>query len=834
MPSRFLRAAIFAVVTVGASLAHAQQAQPGLLESLGSLFKPADSPAASEEKPATRNLSAAIPQGERRVALVIGNNAYRHVNKLDNAVADAKAMAREFRALGFDVIERTDIDQRGMKAAVREFVGKVANGGIGAFFFAGHGVQQGGNNFLLPVDISALSDPAALPDEAVELNGEVMARIGEVGARFSLLVIDACRNNPFPRVAGRSIGGTRGLAVPSTPDGMIVVYSAGVGQEALDRVGDNDRDPNGLFTREFIREIRKPGLEVAQVVRNVGQRVKEQAAKVRHQQTPAIYIQAGNFYLIPNAESVTVQGAPASAEDSFWAALNPAQPCEYQAYLDQHPQGKYVALARRRLAECAPKAETAKPAVDPPKIAVPPAPTSAPPVAVVPDNPEADTWNEVKKGGTKEYFEAYLKQYPKGKYAGLAKVELKKLDDKDKAERAREESAKKAERARQDAEQKALAERERQDVQRAEQDAWEQAKAASTVAAYAEYLGSYPKGRYAALAQAAQQKVQREAAEREKHEVAQRRQEEERQRVEAERQRLAAERERREAEKAAGELRPGKAFKDCADCPEMVMIPAGSFEMGSPTSEIGRFDDEGPQHRVSVRSFAAGKFEVTRGQFAAFVAASGHNAGTECYTFESSKYEKRSGRNWQNPGYSQADSHPVVCVNWDDARAYVAWLSRKTGKSYRLLSEAEWEYAARAGTTTARYWGESPDQACSYANVMDATGKSQVPGVTWEVHKCTDGHAYTAPAGSFKPNAFGLYDMIGNAWEGTEDCWNNNYTGAPSDGSAWASGQCSVGRVLRGGSWDGVPRNARSAKRYGIVATGRISGIGFRLARMLP
>ena len=256
--------------------------------------------------------------------------------------------------------------------------------------------------------------------------------------------------------------------------------------------------------------------------------------------------------------------------------------------------------------------------------------------------------------------------------------------------------------------------------------------------------------------------------------------------------------------------------------------------MGSPPAETGRSDNEGPLHRVSVNGFALGKLEVTRVQFAAFVDASGYNAGSECFTFEGGKYEKRSGRNWRNPGYSQGDNHPVVCVSWEDAKAYFAWLSRKTGKTYRLASEAEWEFAARAGTTTARYWGDNPDQACGYANVMDATGKSQVSGVTWKVHNCDDGHAHTAGAGSFKPNAFGLYDMIGNAWEWTEDCWNGNYNGAPSDGSAWTTGECSVGRVLRGGSWSSSPRYARSAGRFRDGSAGRDYNFGFRLARELP
>lgn len=354
-----------------------------------------------------------------------------------------------------------------------------------------------------------------------------------------------------------------------------------------------------------------------------------------------------------------------------------------------------------------------------------------------------------------------------------------------------------------------------------EAETWAAAQGANTLAGYQTYVDAYPKGRYVHAAKIKLTDLQRAAA------------------AQTEKKPVVAEPAPAPVPPIAtqeyGEVqRPGKVFKDCTDCPEMVVIPAGSFEMGSPGSEASRYDSESPQRRVSVRSFAAGKLEITRGQFAAFVKDSGHNAGSKCRTFEDGKMGERSGRNWRNPGYSQADSHPVVCVSWDDAKAYVAWLSRKTGKSYRLLSEAEWEYAARAGTSTARYWGESPDQACGYANVGDQTTKSQVPGWIYDVHNCTDGHATTAPGGSFKPNAFGLYDMIGNAWEWTEDCWNKTYSGALSDGNAWTTGECSVGRVLRGGSWSSLPKFARVAHRNRDVTAAQGSGVGFRLARMLP
>jgi formylglycine-generating enzyme required for sulfatase activity len=277
---------------------------------------------------------------------------------------------------------------------------------------------------------------------------------------------------------------------------------------------------------------------------------------------------------------------------------------------------------------------------------------------------------------------------------------------------------------------------------------------------------------------------------------------------------------------------PGSVFKDCETCPEMVVVPAGKFIMGSPPSEEGRFESEGPPHIVALASeFAMGRTEVTRGQFAAFISDTGYQSGDECFTFENGSWDKRSGRNWRNPGFAQDDAHPVVCVSWNDAKAYVEWLTAKTGHKYHLPSESEWEYAARGGTSTARYWGDSSGLACAYANVFDITGKAQ--GIPGEAHSCDDKYAYTAPVASFKANAFGLHDVIGNAWEWVEDCFHDNYNDAPADGSVWMSGECKY-RVLRGASWLNDPRFARSAIRDRVTPEFRGSGSGFRLARMLP
>jgi len=253
--------------------------------------------------------------------------------------------------------------------------------------------------------------------------------------------------------------------------------------------------------------------------------------------------------------------------------------------------------------------------------------------------------------------------------------------------------------------------------------------------------------------------------------------------------------------------------RDCVQCPELVRIPPGSFTMGSSAAEQQREgipkaygDQELPQHAVTIGyAFRMGKYEVTRGEFAAFMQATGHSIVGSCP--------------WRNPGFGQTDRDPVVCVSWDDARAYVAWLNQTTGKAYRLPSEAEWEYAARARTSTARYWGDGLQDACRYANVDESA------------FKCSDGHRTTAPVGKFLPNDFGLHDMLGNVWEWTADCWTGHYFNAPTNGDARSTGDCTR-RVLRGGSWTvGPAHHVRAAYRASDVAAGRFVFVGFRVAR---
>lgn len=238
------------------------------------------------------------------------------------------------------------------------------------------------------------------------------------------------------------------------------------------------------------------------------------------------------------------------------------------------------------------------------------------------------------------------------------------------------------------------------------------------------------------------------------------------------------------------------AFTDCSDCPEMLAIPAGSFLMGSPSNQdpsaSGKLDvreDEKPQHRVQIKAFSLGKFEITQAQWQALMDS--------------------------NPSRNKGPALPIENISWDDAQKYIQKLNQKTGKKYRLPTEAEWEYAARAGSTRKYPWGDDVAELHAYA---------------WSKTNAVN----TNSVGLKKPNPFGLHDMIGNVAEWTQDCWNDNYRGAPSDGSAWLTGNCSL-RVLRGGSWGDDPQQLHTTIRDGTHPPYyRFSGSSFRVAVDTP
>jgi formylglycine-generating enzyme len=288
---------------------------------------------------------------------------------------------------------------------------------------------------------------------------------------------------------------------------------------------------------------------------------------------------------------------------------------------------------------------------------------------------------------------------------------------------------------------------------------------------------------------------------------------------------------------------------------KMVLIPAGEFMMGSGESAEATaaffnktygedllnthlFKDEHPQHRVGItRPFYLGTYHVTRGQFRQFIADTGYKTdaekgegpGTWGWDPDKKVFGINEKYSWRNAGFEQTDEYPVVNVSWNDAVEFCRWLSKKESKTYRLPTEAEWEYACRAGTTTRYYSGDDPETLVKVGNVADAAANANFPDWQYTI-KANDGYVFRAPVGKFKPNAFGLYDMHGNAWQWCAD-WHgaDYYAKSPADDPTGPdSGNV---RVLRGGSWYGGPDLARSAKRLGLRPSYRLGGIGFRVAR---
>ncbi len=498
----------------------------------------------------------------------------------------------------------------------------MAGGDEVVLYFSGHGVQLGSDNYLLPVDVRSESE-YQVRDDGLPLSS-VLRDIRGARPAFTLAVIDACRDNPFEG-AGKAIGG-RGLTGVAGATGQMVIYAAGEGQRALDRLNNADPIKNGVFTRVFVKEMERPGVPIDQVLKNVRVEVNRQAQSVRHEQVPAIYDQVlGNFYFF---------------------------------------QGQ--------------------------------APSPTPP----PSDPEQEAWDLAKRSHMAGAYQAYVNAYPQGRYAQAAQVAL---------------------------------------------------------------AGFRP--------------VQIASIKPEPVEPSPQPQ---------------------PARPAPATVTAGQTFKDCqqAYCPEFVVIPSGTFTMGS-----NEDTDEKPPHNVAIKSFAMGKYEVTQGQWKA-VMGSNPSRFSSC-----------------------GDNCPVEQVSWDDIQQYIQKLNAKSGQQYRLPSEAEWEYAARAGTKTKYWWGDTASH--EYANYGKddccaglAQGRDQ-----WE---------NTAPVGQFPANGFGLHDMHGNVWEWVQDYYHDNYSGAPSDGSVWVSGGEQKYRVLRGGSWGSVPAYLRLAIRYRITPDFRSYGYGFRLARTAP
>lgn len=806
-----------ALVVVFLSVAHAADDQPNLFKSLGKLPAPDIAPALDAT---SRGMTIATPAQGRRIALVIGNGNYQYSDslpKLANPQHDAEDIAKALRGFGFEVIERKNQTLEAMNQSIAEFGSRIGGSEAALFYFAGHGLQVKGQNYLMPVNAKIESE-AVVPYQGVNVN-QILDEMDNGKSSANIVMLDACRNNP---ISGKFRSGkSRGLASPgNTPKGTVIVYATDPGNVAADGDGRN-----GLFTAGLLTAFKGKDLSLDDVLTVASAEVERASGQTQSPYVNGPKTLQKNFYF-----RVTVEPGRAEIEKTFWTSIeHSTDQADFEAYIRKYPKGSYRALAENQIkrlkasqqAASAPVAVLQKPVI---------------PIPVAVEDLDTPFWNEVKAIGTRESFDAYLKKYPKGKFLAAARVEIKKIDDQDKArqvaeaaetrrvaeaaEKQRATEAAETRRMAESAEKQRLAEamekqqaivRERQEAQRVEQSAWDNAKAGASASAYAVYLEKYPKGRYAALAQSAQKKTQREVAEQGKQEAQRLRQEktDATQREEAALwsqaenavsvalvqtylDRYPAGRYIAEAriklvalKKEPAGQRPGQVFKDCADCPEMVVIPAGSFEMGA---TVGGADEE-PVHTVKIaKAFALGKIEVTQGQWRAIM---GNNPSrfSEC-----------------------GDDCPVEKVKWDDVQEYVKKLNQKTGMVYRLPSEAEWEYACRAGTSKI-YCGDDVSES-----------------VAWLV---SNSGLKTSKGGGKQANAWGLFDMSGNVMEWTADCWNDSYQGAPTDGSAWVTGQCSDWHVLRGGSWGSRPKNVRATARSRYVTSER-GDYGFRLARTLP
>lgn len=283
--------------------------------------------------------------------------------------------------------------------------------------------------------------------------------------------------------------------------------------------------------------------------------------------------------------------------------------------------------------------------------------------------------------------------------------------------------------------------------------------------------------------------------------------------------------------------------RDCEQCPEMVVIPSGTAIVGASTNDKFRNADELPERKVAIsQPFAVSRYEITRDQYAAFVHATNRPVGGDCLT------DRRKRGDWQldaattfrDPGFAQAGDHPVACVNWDEAQAYVAWLNTQTQGGYRLLTEVEWEYVARGGTTQNLIypWGNDATQGCPFANVFDRTALQTYAGMDTSGYKvfdpmdCADGRLNTSPVGSLQPNGFGVYDIIGNVQEWIEDCYSATRDQLSDSGAPPAQSDCAR-RLIKGGSWGTLAHNVRIAERIPYPATHRDDSIGIRVAKTL-
>ncbi|WP_420996705.1 SUMF1/EgtB/PvdO family nonheme iron enzyme [Cupriavidus sp. 30B13] len=622
------------------------------------------------------------PGTPARVALVIGNATYAGA-PLPNARGDARAMRDTLAALGFDVMLREDLDHAGMAQALAEFRQRLANGGVGLFYFAGHGIEAGATPVLLPVDADG-SAPHRLLTAGTEL-GAVLASMpaARPGAR-NVLILDTCLDNPY-----------RGAAVtpPAAPAGTVIAYATAPGGTAADGAR------HGVFTAALLRTLPAPGADAESALREAGRIVRAQTGHAQRPWISSALAAPLPLGTAPRAAAGTAASV-ATADAAGPARIDPALQAQ-RGILPKDSDEQY----------------------------------------------ELTFWESIKNSNFASDYEAYLKAYPNGRFAPLARARIERLRAGAPKTDAGTPAAAPAERARpapastgQATSQGAIT----PPPARAQSGKVQTAPAAGASAG--------------ASAGGAQRDVAREVA----------------------------------SGAVTVDVKPGE-LKDCPACPVLHSVPAGGFTMGS----NGGDPTEKPPHHVAIgQPFAIGKYEVTVEQWNACAEAGG------CPRIATVAGAARNA--------------PMRDVSWDDAQQYLAWLSKTSGKRYRLPTEAEWEYAARGGSATLYWWGDQMRKGA--ANCKDC-------GEPWSADA-------PSSVGSFAANGFGLHDMNGSVWEWVADCWHVSYKSAPADGRAWDEPGCSV-RVIRGGSWQEGASYMLSSTRFKYSASVRQSQNGFRVVRDL-
>jgi formylglycine-generating enzyme required for sulfatase activity/uncharacterized caspase-like protein len=778
---------------------------------------------------------------DRRIALVIGNSAYESVPPLANPVNDATAMAEMFRRAGFEAVDlKINLKATEMRRALRDFSDDARSADFAIVYFAGHGIEIQGTNYLIPTDAVLERDIDAF-DEAIPLDR--LLSVIEPARQLRLVILDACRDNPFAKtmkhaVASRAV--ERGLAKvePMSPN-TLIAYAAKAGSTAAD--GNSTNSP---FTSALVKYLPTPGLDL----RMAFGFVRDDVMKVtRNRQEPFIYGSLGgnDVALVPKPPEPIVDTSTA-ARDDYDLASQINVIAAWDSFIKKYPAGFYSDLARaqrdkltaaRNAASEQARLAAEKKSFDDARTAdAERARIAAPTKAAEDARIAAEKARAEEAARAAKAREAAERQ----KAAAQAKAaeEARLAAERKAAEEARLAAERKAaEQARIVAESKAA-----EDARlAAEKKAAENARLASERKAAEEAKAEEARAAEAARAKAAQAeanvklaavlpgdtKLSQQAAKQAPSGCAS---------TSAQAVSLSLDDAKTLSLPEECGLKPKDAFKECPNCPEMVVVAAGEFVMGSSKEDIDNglaAANEAPQHKVAVKErIAVGRFEVTRDQYAAFVNATGYKGSGRCFTFEQNLPKERENRSFLMPGYAQDGNHPAVCVSWNDAQAYADWLSRTTGRSYRLPSEAEYEYAARAGSSARFAFTDDPADLCRYANGADQSAKTAGLPEDAPYMACRDGYAFTAPVGSFAANAFGLHDLIGNVWEWTADCFADDYASAGTDSAARSLASCQA-RTVRGGDWFSAASSLRPAVRAKAGPDAHHDDIGFRVVRTL-